>query len=223
LYPAHGYIVRRAAEGRKLVNKTIRSNCCPVILLLAFGLLATVAEGKAIFKCTLADGKVTFRDTPCDAQGAAQQQMAGHLATQASPADPERTERRPGKPLDIGGEAGCTNVVVPASKGANSTKAPQKSQAQPGPMTVANACSALVADCFGSGNDPKKSYDGCFKSAARCKTGQPWEEAQACCPESCFAAYSELRKQCLEPHAAAEQALFQEQCVPGASRELEGN
>jgi hypothetical protein len=204
-----------------LVSKAIRSNFYPGILLLAFGLFATGAEGKSIFKCTLADGKVTFRDTPCEAQGAQQQQqVAGHAAPQAPPAEP--TERQ-AKPLDIGGQAGCTHVVVPASKGAIAPKAAPNDHAQPGPMTVASACSTLVNECYGSGDDPKKTYDACFNSVPRCKTGRPWEEGQACCPESCLAAYSELRKQCLEPHAAAEQALFREQCVPGASRELQGN
>lgn len=183
---------------------------------------------KAIFKCTGADGKVTFRDSPCDGQGTQeqqQQQMTGHGATQASPAS-ARAQPAPAKTATSApapSPDGCTHLVVPMSRGANPPKTEGSDQGPPGPVTVATGCSALLDACYGSGDDPKKTYDACFKAAPRCKTARPWEEAQACCPEGCYAAYTELRKQCLEPHAAAEQALFREQCVPGASRELQGH
>ena len=52
-----------------------------LVAALAFGLLSSSAMGRALFKCTLPDGKIAFKDTPCDT-AADQQQFKMHAGTQ---------------------------------------------------------------------------------------------------------------------------------------------
>jgi len=54
------------------------------------GLLSTSAAGRAMYKCTLADGKVTFSDTPCEDKTSQQQiQMRAGAQSVVAPEAPE--------------------------------------------------------------------------------------------------------------------------------------
>jgi len=52
-----------------------------LVAALAFGLPSSSAMGRALFKCTLPDGKIAFKDTPCDTADD-QQQIKMHAGTQ---------------------------------------------------------------------------------------------------------------------------------------------
>lgn len=83
-------------------------------------------------------------------------------------------------------------------------------------------CSSMLTNCYRKNGDPKNSMDACFNSAPRCPTSRPWEEGKACCPESSWQAYSDLRRHCVDPAAASHRALFTEHCVPGGAELLGG-
>jgi hypothetical protein len=93
---------------------------------------------------------------------------------------------------------------------------------KPDAISVTNTCSAMIAGCWHRDNDPHNSMDACFNSAPRCATARPWEETKACCPESCWQKYADLRRNCVDPLTASRKALFDDHCVPDAREMLDG-
>ncbi|HEY2345740.1 MAG TPA: hypothetical protein VGH80_07645 [Xanthomonadaceae bacterium] len=75
---------------------------------------------------------------------------------------------------------------------------------KPDALSASDRCADMVIGCtsLGKNRDPNRSFDRCFKSAPRCKTTRPWEEARACCPESSWQHYSQLRRDCIDPFSA---------------------
>ena len=59
-----------------------------------------------------------------------------------------------------------------------------------GPLTVLGRCTAWIAACVAP---PDRTLDDCARSAPRCSSATPWDEASACCPPACFAAYRRAR------------------------------
>lgn len=80
-------------------------------------------------------------------------------------------------------------------------------------ITALGSCADLLMGCV----EPEvRSLDDCFFSAPRCATDTPWNEGAACCPESCFVRYAELRLGGAEELPALETSLFVERtCFPG--------
>jgi len=200
--------------------------CFVLAAALAFGLLSPSAMGRALFKCTLPDGKIAYKDTPCDTE-ADQQKIQMHGGTQKQvnappPADAAPKEAPPPAPEP---------VMVPKARAPTdcSTWAPPEGDLEvaqpsntsvlvsqrPDPMSVANACSAMILDCAKKADDPKTAMDACFKSAPRCATPKPWEEPKACCPDACWQKYSELRRKCVDPSSASTRAIYDGHCAPG--------
>lgn len=200
---------------------------CAAAAALALGLLSMNAAGRALFKCTLPDGKVAYKDTPCDTQ-ADQQQIQMHAGTQkavgtppaepapkAAPAaapEPVLVPRAPA-PTDCSKWAPPPDTVDVAQPSNTSVLVSQN----PDPMSVANACSAMILECAKKGDDPKTAMDVCFKSVPRCTTSKPWEEPKACCPDLCWQKYSELRRKCVDPSSASTRAIYDGRCAPGPS------
>jgi hypothetical protein len=199
---------------------------CVAAAALALGLLSADVAGRALFKCTLPDGKIAYKDTPCDTQ-ADQQQIQMRAGTQkavgtAPPAEPVAKEApapapepvmvpKAAAPTDCSTWAPPADSVDVAQPSNTSVLVSQK----PDAMTVANACSAMILECAKKGDDPKTSIDACFKSAPRCTTPKPWEEAKACCPDACWQKYSELRRKCVDPSSASTRAIYDGHCAPG--------
>lgn len=88
---------------------------------------------------------------------------------------------------------------------------------EPDALSVERQCSDMIKDCWQKDNDPNRSLDACFKFAPRCATSRPWEEGRACCPDSCWQQYSQLRHQCMGPFGAMMQVFFDDHCAPGAA------
>jgi hypothetical protein len=200
------------------------------LVILAAATVWSSVAARPIYKCTLADGKTTFSDTPCkDTSSQEQLQMRGGT-TQTTGPTPEAAAAAAAAAKRA--EAGaCYNwappdgdVVVDQPRKTDSGELPHDASGQPvqtfvskrGPMTVAGACSAMVSACSQKSDDPRKSVDACFKSAPRCATEQPWNEEKACCPQACWQIYSDLRRHCVDPSSASYKALFEEHCVPGS-------
>jgi hypothetical protein len=198
---------------------------CIAAAALALGLLSTAAPGRALFKCTLPDGKVAFKDTPCDTESE-QQQIQMRAGTQkqvaAPPAEaaPKEAPAAPPEPVLVPkapGPTDCSTWTPPegnvdVAQPSNTSVLVSK---KPDAMTVANACSAMILDCAKKSDDPKTAVDACFKSAPRCATSKPWEEPKACCPDACFQKYSELRRKCVDPSSASTRAIYDGHCAPG--------
>jgi len=190
------------------------------------GLLGTDAIGRALFKCTLPDGKIAYKDTPCDTESD-QQQIKMHAGTQkdvnaAPPPSAAPKEAPPAAPEPIL----VPRAVAPTDCSTWSPPAETVDVAQPSntsvlisqtpdPMSVANACSAMILDCAKKSDDAKTAMDVCFKSAPRCATPKPWEESKACCPDACWQKYSELRRKCVDPSSASTRAIYDAHCAPG--------
>ena len=201
---------------------------CIAASALALGLLSTSASGRALFKCTLPDGKVAFKDTPCDTESA-QQQIKMQAGTQkqvgaapAADAAPREAPPPPPEPILVPKAAAptdCSTWTPP--EGSVDVAQPSNTSVlvsqRPDPMSVANACSAMILDCAKKGDDPKTAMDACFKSAPRCATPKPWEEPKACCPDACWQKYSELRRKCVDPSSASTRAIYDGHCAPGPS------
>jgi hypothetical protein len=204
-----------------------------VLTLLALCLFGTNAAGRALFKCTLPDGKIAFKDTPCDTQ-AAQQQIQMRAGTQkevvkAPPADAAPREAAPAAPDPVmvpkaAAPTDCSTWAPPpgtvdvAQPSNNSVLVSHSADT----MSVANSCSAMILDCAKKGDDPKTAMDACFNSAPRCTTSRPWEEAKACCPDACWQKYSELRRKCVDPSSASTRAIYDGHCAPGPADAAEG-
>jgi hypothetical protein len=190
------------------------------------GLLSADAAGRALFKCTLPDGKIAYKDSPCDTQ-ADQQQIQMRAGTQkavsaAAPAEASPKEAPAAAPEPIlvpkaAAPTDCSTWTPPAE----TVDVAQPSNTsvlvlqKPDAMTVANACSAMIVACAKKGDDPKTAMDACFKSAPRCTTARPWEEPKACCPDLCWQKYSDLRRKCVDPSSASTRAIYDGHCAPG--------
>jgi hypothetical protein len=206
--------------------RRIHRFCCIAAAALALGLLSTSVSGRALFKCTLPDGKIAFKDTPCDTE-AAQEQIQMHAGTQQQvnappPAEaaPRQAPPPPAEPILVPKAHAPTDCSTWAAPEASVDVAQPSNTSvlvsqRPDPMSVANACSAMILDCAKKGDDPKTAMDACFKSAPRCATAKPWEEPKACCPDACWQKYSELRRKCVDPSSASTRAIYDGHCAPG--------
>jgi hypothetical protein len=218
------------------------------IVVAVLALLDYTATAGTIYKCTAADGSVGFRDKPCDtaaaqsevsvrnstgfgnAQSAAEATPAAEVADTSEPA----AERKdcsdwvaPPWPVDVAPPPEPDLSAYPKDadgqpivlSGANvQLVAVTRRDA----MSVQSECSAMVDGCFHKDNNPRNSYDACFKSAPRCASARPWEENKACCPEACWQRYSDLRRECVDPFSASTRVFFKDHCVPGTADLLEG-
>lgn len=74
----------------------------------------------------------------------------------------------------------CRSLRTGERQGARRARV-RRRQARPG--HVLTACKVLVVQCVSS---PRKTFDGCFESAPRCASAQPWLDggSVACCPPS---------------------------------------
>jgi len=190
--------------------------------VLALAWAGSAAAGRAIFKCTLADGKTTYSDTPCPAKDA-----QADAAAQPAPADAAKQAAKPADPKDCSNwEPPEGDLVVDPPQQTDPDRLPHDAQGRPiemflkkpGPSSVAAACSAMVSACYNQNDDKKRTLDACFKSAPRCTSSRPWEEDRACCPQTCWQKYSDLRRRCVEASSASYKALFEEHCVPDAAK-----
>ena len=200
--------------------------CFVLAAALVLGPLSSSAAGRALFKCTLPDGKIAFKDTTCDT-AADQQQFKMHGGTQkevgtAPPAEEAPKEAPPPAPEPIlvpkaHAPTDCSTWSPP--EGTVDVAQPSNTSVlvsqRPDPMSVANACSAMILDCAKKSDDPKTAIDTCFKSAPRCATPKPWEESKTCCPDACWQKYSELRRKCVDPSSASTRAIYDGHCAPG--------
>lgn len=218
--------------------------------LFLLGLLGTNAAHAAVYKCTDVNGQVAYLDKPCPAT-ARQQEIRVQTAPHPSkpvPADTADSAVKSAAGLASTSDAkqDCTDWIPPpwsvkvdpppkpdlsglprdedgravVLKSASlELVAVEKLDA----LTVQTACSSMLTACWHKDNDKKNSMDACFQSAPRCTTSRPWEEGRACCPESCWQKYSTLRRQCVDPLGAVQQALFQDHCVPGVAEMLQGH
>ena len=198
-------------------------------IALALALLSSSAMG-ALFKCTLPDGKIAYKDTPCET-AADQTQIQMHGGTQKQVNAPAAAavavlrrkrpsaarNRRSSYPKARAPDADCSSWKPP--EGSIDVAQPSNTSVlvseHPDPMSVANACSAMILDCAKKGDDPKTAMDACFKSAPRCATAKPWEESKACCPDACWQKYSDLRRKCVDPSSATTRAIYDGHCAPG--------
>jgi hypothetical protein len=228
-----------------------RRRCNSVALAIFVAVLAVLehtATAGTIYKCTAADGSVAFRDKPCDA-AAAQSEVPVRNTMQFGNAQPTaeakpaskvaETSAPPTEPKD------CSDWVAPPwtvdvtpPPEPDLSAYPKDADGQPivlsganvqlvavtkrDAMSVQSECSAMVDGCFHKDNNPRNSYDACFKSAPRCASGRPWEESKPCCPEACWQKYSDLRRQCVDPFSASTRVFFKDHCVPGTADLLEG-
>jgi hypothetical protein len=237
--PAHSRYIRFAdLSGEWIVSSAApRPRFAGLLVLTAtlwlFACVNAAAASRPIYKCTLADGKTTFSDEPCaTAATEPPPAIAAGTGPGAKPRDKPAAETAPAKrPAAPADPADCTGWMPPEDTVA--VEQPQKiaqedlphdAAGRPieilvskrGPMTVVAACSAMVSTCSHKSADPRGSIDACFKSAPRCATDQPWQEEGACCPQTCWQKYVDLRRQCVDASSASYRALFQEHCVSGS-------
>jgi len=201
------------------------------VYAVVLGLLSTSAAGRAMYKCTLADGKVTFSDTPCEDKTSQQQiQMRAGAQSVVAPEAPEPPPKAapappPPPPEEVPKvyeKKDCSSWAPPAD--AVKVKAPSPESigmARTDPTYVVNACSTMLLECAQRASDPNTAMDACFKAAPRCTTAKPWEEAGVCCPDTCFEKYSELRRKCLDPSSAMSRVLRNDHCAPGAVESMQ--
>ncbi|HET7776913.1 MAG TPA: hypothetical protein VFL07_00025 [Rudaea sp.] len=197
------------------------------VVALVLGLLSTSAAGRALFKCTLPDGKIAYKDTPCET-AADQQQIQMHGGTQKEVKAPPSPADAPAKQAPAAAPEPVLVPKAPKPTDCSMWAPPEENievaqpsntsvlvSAHPDPMSVANACSAMILDCAKKADDPKTAIDACFKSAPRCATPKPWEEPKACCPDACWQKYSDLRRKCVDPSSASTRAIYDGHCAPG--------
>jgi hypothetical protein len=195
---------------------------------LALGGAPSPADARAIYKCTLADGKTVFSDTPCKETSSQQElQMRGGTAVPSGVA--AAPEAGPAAPAAEPGTCPWTpperEVRVEQPRKIDPEQLPHDASGKPveifvgkrGPMSVAGTCSAMVSACSQKSDDPARAMDACFKSAPHCATERPWEEQQACCPQACWEKYADLRHHCVDASSASYKALFEAHCVPGTA------
>lgn len=205
----------------------------PVAALAALAFVASgVADARAIYKCTLPDGKTTFSDAPCKETTSQQElQMRGGTTQVAGPsADVQAAAAAKAAKRAEGGD--CYewqppegNLTVEQPHRIDPDQLPHDADGKPveifvskrTPTTVAAACSAMVSACSQKSDQPETMMDACFKSAPRCASERPWEEPQACCPQACWDKYVDLRRHCADPSSASYKALFEARCVPGTA------
>lgn len=215
--------------------------------LFLLGLLGANPAHAAVYKCTDANGQVAYLDKPCPAT-ARQQEVQVQPAPRTPKSVPANTANPAAKPAaevasTSDAKQDCTNWIPPPwsvkvdpPPKPDLSALPRDEQGhavvlrsatlelvaveKPDALTVQTACSTMLTACWHKDNDKKNSMDACFQSAPRCTTSRPWEEGRACCPESCWQKYSTLRRQCVDPLGAVQQALFQDHCVPGVAEML---
>jgi len=198
-----------------------------VAVVLVLALPGTQAHARAMYKCTLADGKVAFSDSPC-AEKSSQQEIQMRAGTQQAvvapppdepppkPAPPPPPPRPPEpKPVEV---KDCSAWAPPAETVEVIAPKPESiGMARTDRTFVINACASMLSECAKSGSDSNTALDACFKAAPRCATAKPWEEAGVCCPDLCFQKYSDLRRKCVDPSSAMSRVLYNEHCAPGAA------
>lgn len=205
-----------------------------VIAMLLAGSAPAQAAGRAIFKCSGADGKTLFSDRPCPDSDSQQALSArGGSVQPAAPPAPAPVAAKPKQATAAPDPADCSTWAPPDSKVSveppgevDPELLPHDANGRPiaifvskrGPGAVAAACSAMVSACSQKSSDPNSSVDACFKSAPRCTTERPWDEEKACCPQTCWQKFAELRRQCVGASQASYKALFEDHCV-GSSAE----
>jgi hypothetical protein len=208
------------------------SSCLVAIVALTAAVAASPATARSIYKCTLEDGKTTFSDTPCKDNSSQQQLQMRGGAPQTVGQSPEAAAaaaaaaRRAESGACYSWMPPAGDVVVDQPRRIRADQLPHDTSGKPveifvskrTPMTAAAACSAMVSGCSQKSDDPAGAMDACFKSAPRCATARPWEEAQACCPDACWQKYSDLRRHCVDASSASYRVLFEDHCVPGSEQ-----
>lgn len=83
-------------------------------------------------------------------------------------------------------------------------------------ITAAGACMDWVISCVKPG---ERELDDCARSAPKCKTNTPWEEAGDCCPSTCFDQYRTARLAgTLPAQAFLNTYVGDASCFPGFNR-----
>ena len=198
-----------------------------VAAAIALGAISLHAGAGTVYKCTAADGKVTFRDTPCEGAGDQTEMGARMRAKPAPAATPEPAPESDNSDLPPPGAAEICGrwappkwklAVTAPPKAAPAAPVDPEQAGKPDPLGVQTACSAMISDCVNKDGNPHNTLDACFQSAPRCATQKPWQEATTCCPTSCWKQYSDLRTQCVDGPSAFKRVLYDEHCVPGTSQ-----
>jgi hypothetical protein len=182
--------------------------------------------GRALFKCTLPDGKIAYKDTPCDTEADQQKiQMHGGTQKQVSPppsadATPKEAPPPPRSRSLVPTGARADRLQHLDAAGGKCRRRTAVEYQRPGfaasrPDVGRQCVLGNDLDCAKKGDDPKTAMDACFKSAPRCATPKPWEEPKACCPDACWQKYSELRRKCVDPSSASTRAIYDGHCAPG--------
>jgi hypothetical protein len=226
-------------------RKTVAGHSCTLFHGIAFllGILCMSSVAAAVFKCTNKDGQIEYRDTPCK-HTATQREIplnAGPTQPAVGTAHRDRRSSSPGlknrsalndcqdwmpPPWSVKVDAPRPDTDYSAfPKNAQGRPVISRSGGgievvpleKPDALSVERQCSDMVSACWKKDNDPNRSFDACFKSAPRCTTSRPWEESQACCPDSCWQQYSQLRRQCMDPMGAMMKVFFDDHCAPGAA------
>jgi hypothetical protein len=194
--------------------------CAAIVVLCAAA--TPPAHARPIYKCALADGKTVFSDTPCtETVSQPPLRMRGGTSVRSAPAPEAKPATPPLEPGTCAWSEPEGDIVVEQPRKTDPEMLPHDAAGNPvevfvgkrGPRSAAGACSALVSACSQKSDDPAKAMDACFKSAPRCATDRPWEEAQVCCPQACWQKYSDLRRHCADPSSASYKALFEAHCV----------
>jgi hypothetical protein len=221
------------------------------VVLLTLGILGARIADATTYRCTSSDGEVSYRETPC-AVGVAQEEVTAqdNSAQNEEASVPSGTSAQTGdtaEAIQNDGQKDCSNweappwtVEVTPPVAADLSSLPKDDEGhpiishgagidlvvvprdKPDAMSILVTCSAMLTGCYRRNGDPKNSMDACFNSAPRCTTARPWEEGKACCPESCWQKYSDLRRRCVDPLSAQDRVLFAEHCVPGVADMLQG-
>lgn len=74
-------------------------------------------------------------------------------------------------------------------------------------------CTDWITSCVSRADD--RLLDDCARSVPRCISEEPWLETEVCCPEACFARYSDMRREGLDPIAAFGEVYLEDgSCYP---------
>lgn len=201
-----------------------------LVLLLGLNGISTAAQ---VYRCEDASGAISYADRPCSGAAERQSEVRTVPTITASPAvKPEarpRTQplpyRRPARvevpPLPNSNLADLTGALpkdargrpILATTGPGGADLVLERSKEPRPVNALARCSLLVSHCHAPG---RRELDACFFSVPRCRTNEPWREAEACCPEACWQRYEAVRERGQSPLAAFDEALFgRESCFPG--------
>ncbi len=201
--------------------------------------LSGLPVGAQVYRCQDGVGAISYSDQPC--RGAEQRRLevkttapnqpvvspepdTGPPAPAAPYRRPERVVVPPAPKTDL---AGLTDALpkdaqgrpVLATTGPGGADLVLEKRKEPGPVNALARCSLLVTNCHLPG---QRELDACFFSVPRCRTGEPWKEADACCPEACWQRYESARQRGQSPLAAFDGALFcRESCFPGLRSDVD--